>query len=92
VGSLDAAGTDVGAFGGLGTVVEPPGNVGTDAGKNKIVSTAGPTATHDVFTVYVPATFDVNATLNVESLTFDTDPTTTSDDGLPLPSNTRTSN
>jgi len=86
VDAIGVVGTAVGAIGG------PTGTVGTVAGENVIVSTAGPTATHDVFTVYEPATFDVNATLNVVSLTFVTGPTTTSDVGLPLASNTRTSN
>jgi len=93
VGMLTTAAAAVGVPDSLaGTIVCAPGGVGTVARENVIVSTTGPIATHDVFTVYEPATFDVNATLNVVSLTFDTDPTTTSDVGLPSVSNTRTSN
>jgi len=84
--------TVVDALTALGTVTWTPGNAGAVTGENEIVSTAGPIATHDVFTVYEPATFDVNDTLNVVSLTFVTVPTTTLVDGLPLASNTRTSN
>jgi len=92
VGLVDILGSVVGVLAVLGTTVGPPGNVGAVTAENVILSSAGPIATHDVFTVYVPATFDVNDTLNVVSLTFVIGPTTTSDVGLPLASNTRTSN
>jgi len=82
VGSADAVGTVVGG------IDRPLFTVGTVTGENVIEFTAGPIATHNVFTVYVPGTFEVNATVNVESLTLVTVPTTTFDVGTPLASNT----
>jgi len=67
----------------VGADSESPGTVGTITGENEIISISGPIATHDVFTKYVPATFEVNVTVKSVSLTFVTGPTTTSEVGTP---------